>query len=425
LLSAGSNSTPTIFAHLLGELQSQVEQGPLAVLTHTDISTKQSIDFVVGVKEVVSSWEQGVATQLPHSHRLVQLLDLQGTALVDTEIQWQMQFEDKLFSTTRGDREPLPDPSYYYLKAATTTVRQLTESRPLWPTGTPTLALYERADTLAHTLASDIVNHLGSSAKPQLDPATAEALGLAEAQAFQADFDASLTDQPKIDRIADDAVSTLKANLQRLVQPGVDPVTQAKSAQQQFVQQMFVGAGLFGPKGPLSQHFKAPKNPFDNPYHTVDNALTPSGGQYATMYTFTDAKVDVVTLRKAATYYRVFSDPSFAFGAKAPLDENENNYEGTFVSTEQFFNPVTAIRRLALDQSWYHPSYATMKVDIVSEAGKTVYVGTAAPIPQGVYSPELMPSLYPGGANQTVLPSDVAFQFDGQTYFDPRPIGVV
>ena len=416
---AGAKSSPEVFTNLLGKLQSQVEQGPLAVLSHTNIAIQQSDDFVSGVSAVVSSWEQQVAQQIPHRPGLVHLLDLQGTALLDTEMQWQMRFQDSLYPTTRGDSAPLPDPTYNYLKAATTTVRQLTESRPLWPMGTPVLALYERADILAHTLATDVVNTLAPGSTSHLNPAMAEALGLAEAHAFEADFDASLTARPLIDRTADAAVSTLVTNLQLLVQNGVDPATQAQFAQQQFVQQMFVGAGLFGPQGPLRKAFQAPVNPFDNPQHTVNRAFSPSGSQFATMYTFTDAKVTVVTLQTSTTYYRVFSDP--AFTTMAPSDENENNFEGTFDSTQETFNPVTAIRELALDQSFYHPNYVTMKVRVTAPAGTMVYVGAVAPILQGVYSPESKPSLYPGGANQTVVPASVAFNL--KDYSNPRPIG--
>ena len=75
-----------------------------------------------------------------------------------------------------------------------------------------------------------------------------------------------------------------------------------------------------------------------------------------------------------------------------------------------------AIRKLALDQSYYHPNLATMKVDVVAPAGTTVYVGAVAPIPQGVYSPRLRPALYPGGANQTVILDRTV------TYANPRPI---
>jgi hypothetical protein len=57
-----------------------------------------------------------------------------------------------------------------------------------------------------------------------------------------------------------------------------------------------------------------------------------------------------------------------------------------------------------------------MKVNVTVPAGTTVYVGTVAPIYQGVYSPEPYPSLYPGGANQTVVLSR------NTTYTDPRLI---
>ena len=166
--------------------------------------------------------------------------------------------------------------SYYYLKDATTTVRQLSLSRPLWPVGTPNLALYQRADTLAHNLEFDVVNSLQGS--NPLSPATAKEVGLAEAQAFQADFDASLTARPQIDRIADAAVAALEKNLGAIDQPGINPPAQAQLAQRQFVTQMLTGEGLFGPQGPLATVFQAPLNPF--PYN-----------QYYRMYTFTNSVV--------------------------------------------------------------------------------------------------------------------------------------
>jgi len=424
-----TTALPTAFAAQLSKLQSAVEKCPLAVLTYQVLSSteritdNQSAEFVNGVSTAVSSWEQ----QLPHNPNLVHLLDLQGTALIATEQQLQLRFHDKLYSETRPDKQPFPNPSYLYLKDVTTTVRQLTESRQLWASGTPNLALYKRADVLAHSLESDVVSTLSTSTGPKLTPAEAAALGLAEASAFQADYDASLTARPGIDRIADAAVSTLKYNLSLIAQLGVD---QAEHAQEQFVQQMFDDTGLFGPQGPLSEVFTAPVNPFDNPQHT--GGLDTSGGLlyagphtnggYYTMYTFANAKVEAEPLTQSTTYFRVFSDPVLT-GALPP-NVNENNYEGTFVSTQEFFNPNTAIRKLALDQSWYHPSLATMKVNVTVKATPQepimVYVGTAAPILQGVYAPESKPSLYPGGAQQVVLPAAVAFNLDN--YSNSRPI---
>src|SRR5208283_2503419 len=71
---AGAKSSPEVFTNLLGKLQSQVEQGPLAVLSQTNIMIQQSDDFVSGVSAVVSSWEQQVVQQLPHRSNLVRLL---------------------------------------------------------------------------------------------------------------------------------------------------------------------------------------------------------------------------------------------------------------------------------------------------------------------------------------------------------------
>ena len=219
--------------------------------------------------------------------------------------------------------------------------------------GTPDLALYDRADTLAHTLSMDVVNTLlpdgtktppwnWDSLSPMRRAQVANDVGQAEAQAFKADFDLSLTAQPQIDQIADADVKTLETNLQKLVQSS-DPPAQAQYAQGQFVQDMFGPHGLFGPQGPLS--FKAPVNPFDNPQHIVypSNKMppddTPSGIDYYRMYTFTNANVKEEMLNMDTTYYRVISDPE-----KPPVPEN--NYYGSYLSTQQFFNSQDAIRGL-------------------------------------------------------------------------------
>ena len=57
-----------------------------------------------------------------------------------------------------------------------------------------------------------------------------------------------------------------------------------------------------------------------------------------------------------------------------------------------------------------------MKVNVTVKKDTPVYIGDAAPILQGVYSPEKNPSLYPGGANQTVVLSR------NTTYGEPHPI---
>jgi hypothetical protein len=379
-----------LFTALLGTLQRQLTRGPLAQLSSGKTDGNR---FVAQVASQVASFETQVARRYSRAAPgLVRLVDLQGTALTDTEQQWNVRRSAGLYpATPTAGLVP-----YFYLSDATTTVRRLTLSRPLWPVGTPNLALYQRADTLAHNLQFDVVNTLQGPTPPS--PTTAKQVGLAEAQAFQADFDTSLTARPFIAQIADAAATTLENNLSTIDQPGVNPLAQAQKAQQQFVTQVLSGTGLFGPQGPLAPVFQAPVNPF--PYN-----------QYYRLYTFTNAVATKVVLTQPTTFYRVFSDPP---NNQPPVIEN--NYKGAYTSTQDPFNTRTAIRRLALDQSYFHPNLATMKVDVIAPAGTTVYVGSVAPVPQGVFAPQRRPVLYPGGFNQTVILDRSV------TYANPRPI---
>jgi hypothetical protein len=377
---------PAIFTSLMGLLQARATNGPLAALAGGKVGGSA---FVAKLSNLISAFDRGAARFLkPVAPRLIRLVDLQGDALAATENQWNQRRLAGLYTGSNA--------TYFYVKDATTTIRQLTLSRPLWPMGTPNLSLYQRADTLAHNLEFDVVNPLESQNPPS--PATAKAVGLAEAKAFQADFDATLTARPFLRFLADAAASSLKKNLSVIGRPGINPASQAQVAQLQFATSMFAGQGLFGPQGPLSAVFTAPVNPF--PYN-----------QYYRLYTFGGAQVTASVLTQATTYYRTFSDPVTNVPPVV-----ENNYKGAYLSTQDTFASSVAIQQLALDQSWYHPNLATMKVNVTVPAGTTIYIGTVAPIYQGVYSPELIPSLYPGGANQTVVLSR------NTTYSDPRPI---
>ena len=303
----------------------------------------------------------------PIAPRLIPLIDLQGNALIATETQWNQRRIAGFYGSDNGTG------AYYYLKDATTTVRQLTESRPLWPMGTPNLALYQRADTLDQNLTFDVINPL--QYPTPVSAATAKAVGVAEARAFQADFDATLTARPMLRRLADSAAASLEKSLGVIGQSGVNPVAQWQTAQQQFAAAMFTGQGFFGPQGPLGKTFAIPTNPF-------------TGADYVRLFTFTNAVATPVVLTQATTYYRYFSDALPVAAKSVPyVFVGENNYYGAYTSTQDFTNVGSAIQELALDQSWYHPSLATMKVNVTAPAGSTVYVGTAAPIYQGVFGP--------------------------------------
>lgn len=397
---------PAAFTSLIGSLQAQVTAGPLLGLADGTIQSGST--FINDLTALVGSFESQVAQQYARvSPRLVNLVDLQASALESTERQWNQQLIVGLFNGS-PPYAPAVVP-YNYLKNASTTVIQLTMSRPLWPMGTPNLSLYQRADTLAHTLELDVVDNIGAGAN--LTPANAEALGLAESSAFAADYNATLTARPFINQYAQSAVATLNANLAAIGAPGVDARQEAQFAQQGFVTQMLTGVGLFGDQGPLRGVFRAPTVPANYPY-----------SQYAKLYTFKNAQATAVVLPETTTFFRVFSDtppPPFGNGSNLP----ENNFFGAFTSTQDFFSSATAINKLALDQSYYHPSKATMKVNVTvpvtpttSLANKTVYVGIVAPIYQGVYSPRLVPNLYNGGANQTIILTR------NTVYSDPRSV---
>ena len=161
---------PAIFTSLMGTLQSRATSGPLAGLASGKLGGNA---FVARISTLVSNFDRNAARFLkPIAPRLIPLIDLQGSALTATENQWNQRRLAGLYGTTATA-------VYFYVKDATTTIRQLTLSRPLWPMGTPNLSLYQRADTLAHSLQLDVVTPLQGQNPPS--PATARAVGLAEA----------------------------------------------------------------------------------------------------------------------------------------------------------------------------------------------------------------------------------------------------
>ena len=223
---------------------------------------------------------------------------------------------------------------YYYYKDSWTTITQLTQSRPLWPLGTPALSLYQRADAYEQNLSFDVINMFSfvSSGQKAFNQATVDAhpyvvtagetpqifisqiktLALAEARAFQADYDATLTRQPSIQAMVDRTVMNVKRSLKAINLNTGDPAVQASAGLATFSSRIMTGSGLFGRHGPLRRSFQAPANPFPD---------TP--GDYARLYTYTNASVTKQTLSQAdmtvsykgtanAVLARVNSDPASA-----------------------------------------------------------------------------------------------------------------
>jgi hypothetical protein len=115
--------------------------------------------------------------------------------------------------------------------------------------------------------------------------------------------------------------------------------------------------------------------------------------------------------------YRVNSDPVPGSAPAVPTDNpanpgpylaalralKENNFYGSYVSTDSFNSSSTAIASDAVDRRWFHPNAASSQVFVLAPIGTVVYQDTAAPIHQGLLRPQKTPSQYPGAAKQTVI----------------------
>ena len=110
---------------------------------------------------------------------------------------------------------------------------------------------------------------------------------------------------------------------------------------------------------------------------TVSHAQCPAPSTYVA--TFQDSRCVAITLQYELKLVRVFS--------------NDASKEGHYLSTTPPLSRSYAIRRLALKREW--GNRATKQVEATIPAGTTIYIGIAAP-----QDPS---TLYPGGAQQTVV----------------------
>jgi hypothetical protein len=125
-----------------------------------------------------------------------------------------------------------------------------------------------------------------------------------------------------------------------------------------------------------------------------------------TVANFTNLQYREVQTTSAWTVYRNFSIPA--------------NMHGHYLSPNLFATPSAAIRKLALDQSWYYTNPATSVVNVTIPANATIYIGKVAPIFEGVYQREASPTLYPGNATQIYVPSSL---YNSLMFTNARPTG--
>ncbi len=431
----GRNETAPIVTAMLQTLQTELTDGPLTELGTTvayaesqlifqpestvSSSTYESLvngdSFLEQVRGVIVDYDHVVSSRIgPVSIQSASILDEQGTSLMDTlTLQYNRYIAglNPSFNFADASYEP-----YYYLKYETQAIRQLTESRPLWPEGTPALSFYQQADVFRNDIALLLIDNLESPsyARMSLTIADAETTAKAEAVALEAGIAAAntatglkpsgLSGSPE-----DRAIHSSIQRACRQFESTVDNVAKSASSSQLvtvlqsalngFNTKVFAAEGLFGSGGPLSDRFQAPTNDFE-PNFTSDPIASNANSNYSKIYTFANAKATRTTLRSATTVYRFYSDnPNPPQSPTEPI--REDNYFGAYYTTQAYDLGVQAIQMLALDQSWYHPNLATMMRAETWPAEQAVVMGTVASIPQGILRPALT-SLYPGGGQQVL-----------------------
>ena len=155
-----------------------------------------------------------------------------------------------------------------------------------------------------------------------------------------------------------------------------DFAAQTASAVQGFSDALINPGGLFGPGGAIGRTFPQPP-------------VVPDPLSIGDAATFTNLQYREVVTAAPLVLHRNFTGASDQFGR--------------FLSSDLFASPAQAVRDLALDQSWYSTNQASFVEDVTLPAGTRVYVGSVAPIYQGIYRREARPSVYPGGASQFLL----------------------
>ncbi|MDR3618343.1 MAG: hypothetical protein P4L85_03260 [Paludisphaera borealis] len=250
-------------------------------------------------------------------------------------------------------------------------INELTQSRQVWPVGTP-LQTYL---VLSTKTSDDIANLSVVVQTSTVTNETAAAVVRAEAEAFQSEVLLATTRQPRIGN----TVVNVSANLTSQVDAAVgspDFAAQLVAASTTFASALVEPGGFFGPGGAIGRR-----------YAQLPNVPSPLGISDAS--TFANLQYRQIETTSPLVLHRNFSSSSNRFGR--------------FLSADTFKSPTDAVRRLALDQSWYGTNQAYFVEDVTVPANSKVYVGRVAPIFQGIFQREAKPSLYPGMASQYLI----------------------
>lgn len=349
---AGGRNTSATFNRMVGSLQAQI-----AIQAPKDTAPEA---LATVVDEVVHQFESASLSAFAGSPRTVELLVQQGEALRFAVDALRQQHELGLIdlSTFHNDA---------YLE-----IQELTLSRDVWPAGTPLQTFLVMATETSDDLAS--IAAFVQSTSTVADERAAAVLRT-EALAFQAEANLGVSQRPQVATPVNQATATFLAAVDAAIgEPDFD--ARVATAAAGFADALVRPGGAFGPGGPLGRRIAQPPQ-VETPLSIEDAA------------TFANLQYNQVVTTSTLVLHRNFSSAS-------------NRY-GRFMSTDLFRSPAQAVRKLALDQSWYGTNQAWYVEDVTLPAGVLVYVGRVAPIYQGIFRREPVPSAYPGMAVQYLV----------------------
>lgn len=361
----GVNVVPAVFNRMVGALQVQIDikaprDTPAPQLTQT-------------VNQLAESFESAAHNLFSVTNpRLYTLLELQGQEIAGAINSEAIQLNTQLIKTA------------VFNESAFLSIQELTLSRKLWPAGTPPEDFLIRS--LQATGGLDTVVSDQTSPNPRLTDTQAAQVVDDEADAFQTDMLLAATPKPLITNTVNAAVGNLVTQVNAAVGSPSFPA-QLSSAERSFDAVLVGSGGLFGRGGPFSRFIKQPPNVPD-PLPIGDAA------------TFANLQYREIQTHPKLPAYRYFS-----------VDANE---KGRFFSTQYFASPAQAVRKSALDQSWYYIDPAYFVAFVTIPANCPIYKGPVAPIYQGIFRREAVPSIYPGGATQILVRNKYAPEY-GET----------
>ena len=351
------SSASALFGKMVGALQAQIE-----VQAPRDDAPQHLTDTV---NQLVAQYEAD-ATRLFAASRpwLNSLLQLQGEATRSAINAYKAQLDTGLIPKTS-----------YFNEDVFLVIQEMTLSRKVWPEGTP-LQEFLVLSVEAKQGLDTLVKNLNTPGPGKLSDVAADAVVHAESYAYQTSTLLGSTRSPLITKTVSQAVSSLVSHVDAAVGRS-DFAAQVQAAEQAFNSTLIDPSGFFGSHGALGRFIKQPPSVPD-PLANIDDVATFANLQYR------EVKTNAPTV-----VYRSFNSSA--------------NLHGRFLSSQLFTTPAQAVRRQALDQSWYNTNAASFVADVTIPVGYSIYWGKVAAIDQGIFARERVPSLYPGGATQVVV----------------------